>query len=728
MAIIQVWSAPSCQSGAVCFGALPNWLAATGSESQGTAPAFRCAVSREVADAASLAEGRCLRVLSQSRGEQWWFVTQVTDADGDAGVVQVTAGSLKQLLAVRGFVRTGSIFRFTAGALTPASVLSTYVLTNLADDGLSWLTLGTDEFGIPITIGALDRVTRGGILDAIESATGYSIVLRPVYTGLVLTSFAIDVIRSPGDTLETAMLSSGAQVAGLQRTRDAVRAATVAVPFDTTGRAMDATRWVVNSIIGTAPAWLVLRDANVLAPYPIQENGQAVGAHVVQSDGTATIIADSRASDSAVQVASVGTITAGSEVTIARDTNGRGLVEVTSPSGVAGSRGRLVASVATAVTDARSNLARNGSFAEWTNDTTPFGWTASSVRVGRYPQSTVASETTLVADGALTAGASTITFRGGTVGQRLYRGEFFDIAAIGLNSYIANDVVLIDGAGKGSFTFMNPFGVAQTLGSNVADGAAIGHLTSSTQRPASLPGDTSTALLRLLENNAAGTWYLESAPVAYVYSADAATVNVSAGVTMRSPGGAVPVWTANTQTPRVRIRNLTAGTDLATAVCSVPVAIASTVHQTITASAAIGADASLAVRIFPGEVFIANDNFFTRGFQAIRWVSLWVGSATPPMGPLDGYGSNQLWHRAQQVLAGVAQGTRYTVTGVDLDHLLDAAAPLALGQRVRLRSDRLGVDATVRIVKLDYRFDQTESLSLELGAITPRLTGVTFDL
>jgi hypothetical protein len=50
---------------------------------------------------------------------------------------------------VRGFVRTGSIFRFTAGALTPASVLSTYVLTNLADDGLSWLTLGTDEFGIP---------------------------------------------------------------------------------------------------------------------------------------------------------------------------------------------------------------------------------------------------------------------------------------------------------------------------------------------------------------------------------------------------------------------------------------------------------------------------------------------------------------------------------------------------------------------------------------------------
>jgi hypothetical protein len=53
---------------------------------------------------------------------------------------------------------------------------------------------------------------------------------------------------------------------------------------------------------------------------------------------------------------------------------------------------------------------------------------------------------------------------------------------------------------------------------------------------------------------------------------------------------------------------------------------------------------------------------------------------------------------------------------------------LALGQMVRLRSDLLGLDATVKIVKLDYDFTATESLSLELGSITPRLTGVTVSL
>jgi len=47
---------------------------------------------------------------------------------------------------------------------------------------------------------------------------------------------------------------------------------------------------------------------------------------------------------------------------------------------------------------------------------------------------------------------------------------------------------------------------------------------------------------------------------------------------------------------------------------------------------------------------------------------------------------------------------------------------------VRLRSELLGVDATVKIVKLDYDFAATESLNLELGAITPRLTGVTVSL
>lgn len=45
-----------------------------------------------------------------------------------------------------------------------------------------------------------------------------------------------------------------------------------------------------------------------------------------------------------------------------------------------------------------------------------------------------------------------------------------------------------------------------------------------------------------------------------------------------------------------------------------------------------------------------------------------------------------------------------------------------------LRSDRLGINAVVRVVKMDYRFDSAETLDVELGAITPRLTGVTVSL
>jgi hypothetical protein len=111
----------------------------------------------------------------------------------------------------------------------------------------------------------------------------------------------------------------------------------------------------------------------------------------------------------------------------------------------------------------------------------------------------------------------------------------------------------------------------------------------------------------------------------------------------------------------------------------------------------------------------------------VRWLSLFLGEG-PAMGIQNGSGTNTLWHRAQDVLASFAAGTRYTVRGVDLTRLQTENGALALGQSVRLRSELLGVDVTVKIVKLDYDFAATESLNLELGAITPRLTGVTVSL
>ena len=118
-AILQLWDAPSCEPGAVCLGVLAPWVSATGSEAVGTPAALRVVVPREVADAAGVSDGQCIRVVSQSRGEQWWVVQQVTDSDGDAGAVTVTAGPLRTLLTVRGLVRTTAAgspaYRLTPG-------------------------------------------------------------------------------------------------------------------------------------------------------------------------------------------------------------------------------------------------------------------------------------------------------------------------------------------------------------------------------------------------------------------------------------------------------------------------------------------------------------------------------------------------------------------------------------------------------------------------------------
>jgi hypothetical protein len=204
-------------------------------------------------------------------------------------------------------------------------------------------------------------------------------------------------------------------------------------------------------------------------------------------------------------------------------------------------------------------------------------------------------------------------------------------------------------------------------------------------------------------------------------------VNIAAGLTLTR----VNVTTVVGNYPTLALRDTGGGTTLASAsVASVP-AVDSTVHTTLTASATISSSTTVAPRLTAGTTVTYTPGSGTAiqalQWQGVRWLSIWTGTDADG-GALDGSGSNLLWHRAQQVLKGVAVGTRYTVTGVDLDHLLKGADPLALGQLVRLRSDRLAIDATVRIVKLDYRFDQTESLNLELGTITPRLTGVTFDL
>lgn len=725
MAIIQVWSAPSCESGAVCFGPLSPWVSASGSEATSTPEAFRVTVPRAVADAASLAEGRCLRVLSQSRGEQWWLVSSVADSDGDAALVSVTAGPLRQLLTVRGLVRDGGTFAFSTGKRSVSDLLNTYVLTNLADDSLSWLSLGTVDYPDLLEIGDLTRATRAAVLDSIEGQTGHTARLRAVYTGSVLTGFALDVVADPAAGLETVPLTTGANLATVQRTRDALRAATVVVPFTSNGTPMDQTEWTVDSVSGTAPAWILLRDGVTGSPWPIREDGQLIGAYLQQRDGTQSQITDSRASDSAVQIASVGTITAGDVATIVRDTAGRPVVELLSPTGVASSRGRLVGTVGTRVTDGRRNLVPNPVFRAWTSDTAPTGYTVGyfgggrTGRVGRYPRSTTpgTADMTLAVDGAVASGASSIPVRGGVAGQRLYRHEYLTVGSIGRQ--ISADVITFDSTGRATIAINGTTSAAISDGATVT--VAIGAPSAGPLRPPAFPDDTTGDVLRLLGERTTLTW-----PGTPVRSSGAQRINVAAGITVRS--NTVEDALGGAWWPSLLLVNTGTGLTLASAVKpSIP--LYSTVHYTLTASATLASDTTVSARVIAGvDDLLGGFGTAFIQWQGVRWLSLWIGEEEPTMTAIEGSGSNQLWHRAQDVLASSASGTRYTARGVDLVRLQQEHGTLALGQMVRLRSDLLSLDATVRIVKLDYDFSATESLSLELGAITPRLTGVTVSL
>ena len=752
-ATIQVWSAPSCQSGAVCLGALSPWGTATGSESEGTASSFRTTVAREVADAAGLAEGRVLRVRSTARGEQWWFVSQVTDGDGDAGAVAVTAGPLRQLLAVRGLVRsTGAgsrTYRFAPGKATVTQLRNSYVLTNLSDDNLSWLSLGTVDSTALIEIGDLDRVTRGGVLDLIERETGHSARLRGLYTAGVLTGFAVDVVADVAAGLETLPLGVGATVESLTRTRDALRAATVAVPFSATGQPMDQCVWTIQSISGTGPYWVLLRDPVAGNPWPIREDDQVNGYKLVQRDGTQTTVNDSRASDSAVQVSTLGTLAAGQLVTLLTSGGVTPPQAVESPSGLASSRARLVGTVGTKVTDARRNYVADGTFVDWTgleaaSQWTPFaGLGGGTITPQRYERTTPLSWSATIDEAIATGTVYTdLDYAGATANSKLFGYERLKVT-YGANVWYlwANETTQANGSGAGNIKFQ-----AVNFGMNIPAGSATIALSPpdgfllQPQRPSTIPNDGGDQgdLIRMnwgWADRPSGivntSRRLENTAVQVLYDAARPYLNAKAAFTVKEFGN-VPLNNSGAdRLPGVAIIEPggTYGTVLASGVSGESVPALGEASFDVACAYQLTGNKTVRMALYSAACGDTTGSL-ANGMTYVRWASMWL-SATPeetPMGLVANSGSNPLWHRAQDVLAGAALGTRYVIRGIDLDYLQRQVGTLVLGQQVALRSDRLGINATVRVVKLDYRFDAAETLDVELGAITPRLTGVTVSL
>lgn len=758
-AILQLWDAPSCEPGAVCLGSLAPWQSATGSESLGTPAALRVTIPREVADAVGVADGQCIRVVSQSRGEQWWVVQQVSDGDGGSGAssVTITAGPLRTLLTVRGLVRTTTAgspsYRFTPGEATVTTLLNTLVLTNLADDGLTWLSLGTIDATAAVNIGTIDRVTRAGVLDLIERSTGHTARLRGLYTSGVLTGFAIDVVDDIAAGLDTVPLAVGAGIAQMTRTRDALRAATVALPFSASGQPMEACEWVIDSVTGAGPAWVALRDPVAGLPFPIREDDQLNGYKIVQRDGTQTTITDSRASDSAAQVSTVGTLAAGQRVTILTSGGVFGPQSVTSPAGLAGPRGLLTGTVATTVTDARRNYVANPVFGTWSSLTVAPDWTHNKGSASLdIPHARYLRNTPLTFDANLDqalvngTGYTSLAFTGATPNSIIYENERLAIRNSGVDIGVVVRVtttVQADGTGAGTVQVVsfNP-GQNVPLGQGtirIADLTPVSFETYS-QRPANFPSDNtlSSDTLRMgqgyITRNtpiANTERRLENTAVLVQFDAARPYLHARAGFTVREFGNfTLENGVGVNRTPAVAIVEPggTYGTLIATGVADVSIPARATVHCEVTCAALLTADKTVKLALYAANTDTGAGST-AAGMTYARWASMWLSaSATDTMGATVSSGSNAMWHRAQDVLQTTATGTRYAVAGLDLERLVSEVGALSLGQRVRLRAPRIGVDATVVIVKLDYDFAQTETLSAELGVIVPRLTQATVEL
>ena len=403
--LLQVWSAPKCQVDAQPIAALPAVTSAQITETINGTDSGTILLPADVARAAGIAEGRIIRAIVPLRGVVEWVITSVSDST-PGSKVSVTLGPLRQLLALRGFVReqtgTAVSLSLTPFPMTVTDLLTTYVLTNLADDGLGWLSLGTVEYVDKIDVGTLSAIRRGGLLALIEKTTGYEVQLRRLGDD---AGYAIDVLERRGDALPTLLMETPATATAISRTRDLAQTATAVMPVGTDGKTLGEVDWTGGTVSGAGPFYIPLTDPAGGAA-PIREDDQFAGAYLRLVDGSVLAVTGSRASDSAVRVDAVGSYVAGQSVLLCETTDGRPISVITSPSALADARGLIVAKVTARGSRQERTLTPNAGF-----ETGASSWTEvnSSGPVVAIDRDELGLTLTMAANGTRSAGTSTAT-------------------------------------------------------------------------------------------------------------------------------------------------------------------------------------------------------------------------------------------------------------------------------------------------------------------------------
>ena len=764
--ILQVWSDPRATTGAQALGPLTGWSNAVVREQRDTAPSLTFAVPSAVADAASLAPGRIVRVLSTARGEQEWLVQRITDTDGvEEGTVRVQCGSILDLLGLRGLVRSGSVTTFPAVTLSPLDILARYVTPNLAADGLDWVLFATAQgYNDPVAFPGFSRWTRLQVLTTLAQALGARVDLDVSDPA----SGYVPILRAADrDGRTRPRWAVGSTLSRVERTRDLAETVTVAALVPAGGSAQP-TMWRVDEITGAGPYWLRLQDPRsssepefYMPPGPILENGQHVGRWIETRGGTAHEILASEAPDR-VQVAAVTGLQASPELLgteerdlvsmVANTTTSAPLTEVTAPSAIASGLGRIVRDIAAPGISSARQLARDPVF--FAHDSsgppvTPLYYPAVGTCAAVSHRTIDGPTWTAVGDGTSAIGATSVTVRGAT--GWVYPGEYLVLPGSQFRQIGGTEPIrFIDG------TTVLPIPITAALTTAVTDGQSVSLYTGTLAqswpaRPtaaqiaalvaADPAAESPTYRLRFTDATTSGAvppavsvGQRRNTEVRIKFDAARPVVHAAASFLVRnghvsaafgnwdsgSANTADPAAVVTRRLPAVMLVGNPSGTPtrLAWGMMTPIVAAGGLEEQVVSCSATIAADTTVALAVIPGRADIS--------WQACRWVALWVsdgaGDPSPITTVFQGSGTQLAYQLAQ---AQLARGARFRLTGVDVRALMDAATPVALNQIVRLAAPSLGVNTDVRIVALEWNLDTPNTITADAGGIGPRLSSVT---
>jgi hypothetical protein len=763
--VLQVWSAPQAATGATAIAPLTGWTGAVVRESRDSPPSFAFALPRAVADEASLVPGRVIRLLSTHRGEREWLVQTVTDGDGTAGdTVRVQCGDLLDLLALRGVIRDGAQTTFAAETLRPLDALARRVTPNLAADGLDWLTFATSEASDdPVPIAGFSRWNRLQYVRALASAIGARVEL--------VTPVSVQdgywLVLRPGDRDDgaPAVWAVGAEVASVERTRALSEITTAAALVPSNGTPQP-TMWRVDAITGAGPYTLDLSDPRSIAgdaggftpPGPILEDGQHVGLWIETRNGTTHEILTSTAPHR-VTVAAVTGLQASPEALsleerdfvalVANTTTSAALTEVTSPSSLAAGIGRVVRDVASSVPTPARQLARDPGFTAADSPIVqPILWPEVGSCDAVVHRTIDGPTWSGLGNGTSAIGATSISIR--NADGWLYPGEYLVLPSSQFRQVGGTEPIRFFGTGAQSVPITAALSVA------VTDGQAISLYTgtlaqtwparpTSAQVAALVAADPAveslTYRLRFIEQTtsgavppAVGVGQRRNTAVRIKYDPTRPVVHGAASFLVRNghvsaPFGNWDAGSANTDDPGLVVTRRhpalmlvgdPAGTPvrLAWGMVNAIVPAAGLVAETVTCQHTISADTTVALALIPGRADIT--------WQACRWAALWVGDGSGDPAPIATYqlgsGTQETYQLAQSRLA---VGARYTLRGVDLALLLGDGEPVALNQRRRLRAPALGIDQDVRVVGIEWGLDTPQFVTVNAGALPPRISALT---